>query len=316
MSLAISKRRIQKLGGSSLIITIPKSWARKIGLTVGDTVIIVDEGDHLKIMPPDTRVTDKVGIARVKLSGFLREVSIGKIIDCSYQNGHSKIEIQIPSNGNTSPEELAREAGEHPKVKAAQVLDPSTLLIELETTNGDEVTTLLKKFNTKLQEIIDLGEAAITGSIPLDDAIKGIERSADNAYNIVDSITRLSFKQGIVMCESKGVDPTILIALKILARLLERAMKNLVNFSERELSLKAVGKIRIIMSEAIGGIASGSGRRIANALNEIAGLREIVAEMRSLSTPEAEKVATCVESMNIAVETLASKGICSVLASP
>ncbi len=313
MSLAITKRRIQKLGGSSLIITLPKSWVRKIGLTVGDTVVIVDEGDHLKIMPPDTRIANKLGVFKVKLSGFLKEVDIGKIIDCTYQNGYTRLELQIPSNGTLTPEAIIQQALAHPKVKDAKIIDDYTVFVEIESGNGDNVTTLLKKFNTKLQDIIDAGELAVKGETTITTALSRIESSSDDAYNIVDSITRISFRQGIMMCETKGIDPTILLSLKIIARLLERAVKNLMNFSERELSLKALNLIRIIVSESIGGIASSSGRRIVNSLSKMKELEGVINEMRRLETLEAEKVATCVESLRIALETLSSKGICSIM---
>ncbi|MEB3774798.1 MAG: AbrB/MazE/SpoVT family DNA-binding domain-containing protein [Desulfurococcales archaeon] len=312
MSLTISKRRIQKLGGSSLIITIPKSWAKKIGLTVGDTVIIVDEGDHLKILPPDTSITQKVGIARIKISGFLKEVDTAKVVDCSYQKGYTRIELQLSSNGKSDIRAIAEELKGHPKVKSIKLIDHATAEVELEQLDNGDVTILLKKFNTKLQDIIDIGEATLSGSKKLDEAVREIEERADEAYNIVDSITRLSFRQGIVMCEFKEIDPTILVALKIVARLLERAVKNLINFP-REESIEAVRRIRILTSEAIGGIASGSGRRIANSLQEWDRLKEVVDKIRMIGTPEAQKVATCVESLGIAMETLASKGICSVI---
>ena len=47
----VTPRKLQKLGASSLVVTLPHSWTEAHGLKAGDTVYIVDEGDRLRIVP-------------------------------------------------------------------------------------------------------------------------------------------------------------------------------------------------------------------------------------------------------------------------
>jgi AbrB family looped-hinge helix DNA binding protein len=47
----LEQRKLQKLGASSLIVTLPKRWVDRLGLKPGDTVYVRVMGDHLNIIP-------------------------------------------------------------------------------------------------------------------------------------------------------------------------------------------------------------------------------------------------------------------------
>ncbi len=313
MSVSITKRRIQRLGGSSLIVTIPKNWAKKIGLRVGDMVVVVDKGDRLEILPPDSKVNERIGIAQTKLAGYLRDMPIENIINCVYVNGYSRLAIKLPSSDNKNIDKILDYIRNNPIVKHVELTPDGDLLVELDVDNGESVTMLLKLFNTNLQKIIDIGERIIEGESTLDYELQNISRIVDETYKIVDSISRKSFKQGLIMCEAEGVDPTLLVSLKIITRLLERAVKTLAEYNDKELSRKILNLLRIIVSESIGGIASQSGRRMVNSLKLIDDLRSMVADIMQIGTPEAMRLATCVESFALAIDIVSSKSICSSL---
>lgn len=312
MSATVTKRRIQRLGGSSLIITLPKTWIKKIGLNVGDAVIVVDEGDHLKILPPDTRVTEKVNTATIRITGYLKNLDLARLVNCAYINGYNRIEIIPFTNGKTVLDPYIEALVKMPRVKDVRG-EGGRIIVELDGTNGMDGQALVKRYNSLLQSIIETGEAYLEGQITLKEAIETIEAYGDEAYHLVDSIIRQTFRQGLIMCESSMVDPTLLTAFKIIARLLERAVKNLITFGHKELALRTLNTMKPIIGEAIGGVASGSGKRIINSMNMINDLKSIIEEIRSLNTPIAQKVATCVESLAIAMDTLDSKSICSIV---
>ncbi|MEB3779413.1 MAG: AbrB/MazE/SpoVT family DNA-binding domain-containing protein [Desulfurococcales archaeon] len=313
MSVTITKRRIQRLGGSSLIVTIPKGWAKKIGLRVGDMVVVVDKGDRLEILPPDSKVNERIGVAQAKLAGYLRDMSIDNIINCVYVNGYSRLAIKLPSSDNKNLDKVLDDIRRNSIVKHVELTPDGDLLVELDIDNGESVTMLLKLFNTNLQQIIDIGEKIIEGETTLDYELQNISRIVNETYRIVDSISRKSFKQGLIMCEAEGVDPTLLVSFKIITRLLERAVKTLAEYKDKELSKRILDLIRMIVSESIGGIASQSGRRMVNSLKLIEELRDVVTEVMQIGTPEAMRLATCVESFAIAIDIVSSKSICSSL---
>ncbi len=51
----MEKRRLQIVGGSSYMISLPKSWIRKNNLKRGDELILFEFEDHLKLMPTNCK---------------------------------------------------------------------------------------------------------------------------------------------------------------------------------------------------------------------------------------------------------------------
>ncbi len=61
----IEKRRVQRLGASSLIVTLPKKWANILGIRVGDTVYLKLSKGHIKIIPGHLFSKEPVSIIRI-----------------------------------------------------------------------------------------------------------------------------------------------------------------------------------------------------------------------------------------------------------
>jgi SpoVT / AbrB like domain. len=49
--LSVAPRKLQRLGLSSLVVTLPRRWVEAHGLKPGDLVYVIDEGDRLRIVP-------------------------------------------------------------------------------------------------------------------------------------------------------------------------------------------------------------------------------------------------------------------------
>jgi len=81
-------RKIQRLGASSLIVTLPKDWARRHGVKVGDILSVYDEGDKLVIAPNGESYKIKL---RFGLNHTHVEKHINRIILCSYVFGIDKL---------------------------------------------------------------------------------------------------------------------------------------------------------------------------------------------------------------------------------
>jgi hypothetical protein len=50
-ALSVTPRKLQRLGLSSLVVTLPRRWVEAHGLKPGDLVYVIDEGDRLRIVP-------------------------------------------------------------------------------------------------------------------------------------------------------------------------------------------------------------------------------------------------------------------------
>ncbi len=87
---ALLVRKVQKLGASSLIVTLPREWTRRHGINVGDNVLIHDEGDKLVIAPKDRESSLSLSF---DLSKFNISRHIGRLILFSYVFGFDGVEV-------------------------------------------------------------------------------------------------------------------------------------------------------------------------------------------------------------------------------
>ncbi|BAA79002.2 hypothetical protein APE_0093.1 [Aeropyrum pernix K1] len=89
-------RKVQRLGASSLIVTIPKEWAKRNNVDVGDVVSLVDIGDRLIILPTNT--TRRIV---VHFDGRHKRIvkHVSKLVLCGFVFGQDKIVISSPRQG-------------------------------------------------------------------------------------------------------------------------------------------------------------------------------------------------------------------------
>jgi phosphate uptake regulator len=91
-------RKVQRLGASSLIVTIPKDWARRNGIKVGDVISLIDVGDRLIILPKNY-----LKRTVVSFDGKHKRVvmHIGRISLCGFIFGQDRIIVNTPRQGTT-----------------------------------------------------------------------------------------------------------------------------------------------------------------------------------------------------------------------
>ncbi|MEB3816959.1 MAG: AbrB/MazE/SpoVT family DNA-binding domain-containing protein, partial [Desulfurococcales archaeon] len=96
-------RKVQRLGASSLIVTLPRSWARRHDLKVGDYIYIYDEGDKL-IMSPRSNGREVSLTLDLRHSNVIRH--LGKTCICSYIFGFDSIKFSSLRNNKVLNDKL------------------------------------------------------------------------------------------------------------------------------------------------------------------------------------------------------------------
>ena len=89
-------RKVQRLGASSLIVTIPKEWAKRNNVNVGDVVSLIDVGDRLIILPKNY-----LKRTVVSFDGKHKRVvmHIGRVSLCGFIFGQDRIIVRTPRQG-------------------------------------------------------------------------------------------------------------------------------------------------------------------------------------------------------------------------
>jgi AbrB family looped-hinge helix DNA binding protein len=87
-------RRVQRLGASSLVVTIPKEWARRLGLEAGSRVYLVDEGDSIRVIPAIKGEGEPPEI----LAPPIPEAA-GDVVVCVYLSGLTEARVRLRRQG-------------------------------------------------------------------------------------------------------------------------------------------------------------------------------------------------------------------------
>ena len=243
-----STRRIQRLGGSSLIVTLPKQWAKKLGLKVGDELMILEEGDHLKLVPASNKAAVKAETVSIKYNGVAKIAGPKLIADCAFIHGYNRLNINVKGLDNISYENLIKTLNENDKVENV-VEGIDNVEVELLNPQEDDSSKLIKELNSKLQDMISI--ATSEGDVKSD-----LEKIRKEAEDISMTILRISKKEG------EQLDS---IAYGLILSIPNLVYSYLASSSKEQI-VKDSQQLAIVLSDLLGGIASSSGRRILNAV--------------------------------------------------
>ncbi|MCE4612871.1 MAG: AbrB/MazE/SpoVT family DNA-binding domain-containing protein [Desulfurococcales archaeon] len=280
--MGVTKRRIQRLGGSSLIVTIPKTWAKKMGLGVGDQVVVVDEGDHLKILPPETRYSEKAVSTSIRLVSFAREIPLDKLLDCAYINGFNRLSIQIPVSHINDTDKIVRQVSSYPKASSFSFKHDNQLIVEFGALT-ETPSRALKNYNSKAQEILEMLHDYISSGkgVNPEEAATRLDEELRKLENLIDMVERGSIKESLVIPSQAELRPPSVAMVRASTRVLRLLAKDLLGYSRtgKKKALEIISLLKNLYSEAIGGMASNSGRRMANALEVSHKLHAIASSM-------------------------------------
>ena len=279
MSIGVTKRRIQRLGGSSMIVTIPKSWAKKIGLSVGDEVVVVDEGDHLKIVPPNSKLVKTLGSAGVKLMGYVKSVDPGEMAYCAYTRGFDKLVLEPPKGNGVNPQALVEALERSPYVERAWI-DYVTGTVRAELQEQPGVSP--KSLKTVGSIVADLLNKA--ASHELDE--EAIEEGLRRAEEVLDALVRNAYKHKVLTCTGENLDPLVLGEMK---SALDLFRELIVHIAGDPGAGEVASALERLASTVTGGIANRSGKRI---LEVIEGVPEAIRRIEESSAdPRTKAVA-------------------------
>jgi len=103
-------RRLQKVGYSTLSVSIPSDFAKDLGLHAGDTLLVREEADGTMRLIPAVSAK-RVSKASIKADQVDGEDLIPKLIIGCYALGYDTIEVDTQVAGQMMHERIARQLG-------------------------------------------------------------------------------------------------------------------------------------------------------------------------------------------------------------
>ncbi|MCG2896479.1 MAG: AbrB/MazE/SpoVT family DNA-binding domain-containing protein [Acidilobus sp.] len=251
MSEAGTVRKVQRLGGSSLIITLPKQWAKKLGIKVGDEIQVVEDGDRLLIVPRDPYAEERASTVTIRYNGAARSAGASTILGCAFAHGYSRVEILVKGLQEPEVRRLEAELSADPRVASVERGFDRLIVRLLETPESDPSKLLREAMGVML----DMVDAAVKGEEA------DVRRLESTASELMESAIRASRR-------SEGLDPLAQGVLASLPHVVADAALLLRSRPEE------LDRVKGALSELLGGLAGGSGRRALTAATIAAELRE------------------------------------------
>jgi phosphate uptake regulator len=90
--MSVEVRKVQRLGTSSLVVTLPKDWTRRFDLKPGDKIYLIDEGGSLRLVP--AREQESV-IPVVDATKIFDPSLVSTILHCLYVSNVDEAEIKV-----------------------------------------------------------------------------------------------------------------------------------------------------------------------------------------------------------------------------
>ena len=156
--MGMEVRRIQRLGSSSLVVTLPKEWARRLGLKPGSQVILIDEGNSIRIMPMDHELPKGVYIDISKLEP---EIAIS-VPYCIYISGYDAATVKLPES-ETIISNIKRKAHSFMGMEIFDTGEGEVKLEVLIDMNKIEFNRLFKNMSMTMAKVIRVLKEAIEG---------------------------------------------------------------------------------------------------------------------------------------------------------
>jgi phosphate uptake regulator len=232
----VEKRKIQKTGSSSYIITLPKDWIDTMGLHSGDYVLVYEHEGRLVITPPEAEAGGRTGEIRV-----LEPVDndeIFRVLVAMYLSGYDTIKVSF----NPKIEGLAKRISElknRARIKLAglEVVDESydtvTMKILLDLRELPLIRALRRLHLIVNNMLRDAFEAFYRNDKGLAEAVIQRDDEADRFHFMIVRQLALALLDIRVMYELKIKNPVETINYRIVARNLERIADHAANVARR-----------------------------------------------------------------------------------
>lgn len=167
-------RKVQKLGTSSLIVTLPKSWVNRLGIKPGDSVYLVEKENELRIVPfhSEGEFTVLLSLKQESLQEDL------KLLKCAMQMGFSNIRIRSNSPIPNEFEEALKRTVLSDRDFELRKIDPFTYdVVLVNKLSYEDIGAMIREVISLLERSFSIISEAIESPVP--DLIDKLEKNQD-----------------------------------------------------------------------------------------------------------------------------------------
>ncbi|MFP3203888.1 MAG: AbrB/MazE/SpoVT family DNA-binding domain-containing protein [Metallosphaera yellowstonensis] len=277
----IETRKVQKLGSSSLFITLPKKWINKWSVKPGDKILIeVSDDGSLKLIAE--RVKLGVNHKSIKIDADSLKQPIASVIPCLYSLGYD--EIVFESRKSISQKDVEEVIGVTKQMVGAEVTEASESKIKIECLLDTEkvgLESLLRRMLNTVSKKVDEAIALVSKEQPRDTSTNHedirrlylmlMRRIMGSKYETTRNMT----KNSLIVINSI----TLLNVASVLEKLVMVIRSSQLDEKRIQIVKSVLKKSNDLLDEVVMTVLFPSTKRVLNGLNLI---RESRAELSQL----------------------------------
>src|SRR3989440_1690259 len=184
MSLMMEARKVQKVGYSTLIVSLPKDWVEEVGLKQGDIVSFRRESDGgITVYPGLTKERESF---RYIIDADLCDSPnlLTRIITANYLTGHDT--IQIVSKKELSSRHLEEVRGVSRRLTGLGIVEQNLKSVTLQSfvdPTKFPIYGLMRRLQIILSSMLEQAvKSVVEGRVALADEVLHMEEEADRIY--------------------------------------------------------------------------------------------------------------------------------------
>ncbi|MEM1619060.1 MAG: PhoU domain-containing protein [Desulfurococcaceae archaeon] len=233
---SVERRRVQKTGSSSFIITLPKDWIDATGLKSGDFVIVEKLGNKLVIVPSTAEPTQLK--ATLKVHSGVDKMQLLRVLLATYISGYSIISL-VFERSTPNLASLISEIKNLARLKLAgmEVIEESTSSITFKVLlNLQELPLInaIRRLHLIVSSMLnDTLHLISNGDLSIAQMIIQRDDEADRFHHLIVRELSVALLDIKVQHELGISNVTEVLSYRIIARNLERIADHAVNIAKR-----------------------------------------------------------------------------------
>ena len=297
MSREKALRRIQLTGGATLIVSLPKSWARSIGLKAGDYVAVLSQPDGSLTILPESMFKEAQQEATIVVDGTMEPETAVRYFIAHYLAGYNLVKIKF------EPKALSHKRAIKEVIKSkligAELIEESTLDMAIQFlvdhTQLPALRALMRMSSISKSMIRDSIEALVTLNRSLAEEVIARDDEVDKFYLFLVRQLKMAVRDSSILSEVGFKTTRDCLGYRIIAKSIERIADHAQKIASMALKLEEKPKPRAL--KMIRSIGEESVKVFEDAMKSIFKLDmnladEVIRRVMQLRKLEAEAIET------------------------
>ncbi|ADC64793.1 phosphate uptake regulator, PhoU [Ferroglobus placidus DSM 10642] len=242
-------RKLQLIGGSSYMVSLPKDWVRSNKLKQGDELLLLIEDDIVKIVPK--KISEDYRIVKAKITNIPRydEKFLERFVYALFIQGLDEVEIE---DKGLTPRVIAKISSIVHSIIGMEVIDASNGRVVLRSLTSSEldVNGVLNRMAQIIEGIFDgIVDCMTLGDMEGLKDVKNLENDTDRLYLLAIRLENRIMKD--ISSPSRWNELRHILGMRLVAKFLEEIADDLHDFSEKlpEISEEFKGNLLMFLED-------------------------------------------------------------------